>query len=330
MNLQAGTKYLKAFMTTLLSTDNFSPEKHPSIQKKTLIIILGPTASGKTDLSLKLARKLKTEIISADSRQFFKELKIGSAMPSPDDLLKVPHHFVGHLSIFDKYNVSQYETEALQKIYHVFEHNNNVIMCGGSGLYIDAVCYGIDELPDPDPKLRTLLNERLKSEGLKILQNELQKLDPLYFEIVDIKNPSRIIRALEVCIATGKPYSSLRKNSPQTRSFRIIRIGMELSRDILAERIRLRTLEMLKIGLEEEARALFPFRHLNALKTVGYKEFFAYFDGEYTYEQCIEKIMTSTRRFAKRQQTWFRKDKSTYWVNPAELEKIYEYIRYIG
>jgi tRNA dimethylallyltransferase len=289
---------------------------------KTLIIILGPTAAGKTNTAIELAKRHHTHILSADSRQFYKELRIGSAMPSDAELREVPHHFVGHLSVHDYYNVSRYETDALQCIDELFKDNDTVFMCGGSGLYINAVSNGIDELPDPDEEIRTRLRENLRVEGIGFLQKELTRLDPEYYRIIDQNNPSRLIRAIEVCLVTGKTYSALRSGKPRMRSFKIIKIGLTMPKEELIRRICSRVDAMIQAGFEEEARGLYPFRSLNALRTVGYNELFAYFSGQYSLEEAIAKINTNTWRYAKRQLTWFRREKETVWFHPSDLDGI--------
>jgi len=296
-------------MTTL----NFN-----NVENKTLIVIAGPTAVGKTAFSIKLAKKLQTEILSADSRQFYKETVIGTAAPTMEEREGVIHHFVGHLSIFDYYNVSMYEQDALIILNELFKKKQYVILTGGSGLYIDAVCSGIDLLPDIDLTLRKKLQKRLDTEGLFVLLDELKILDEDYFQIVDKQNYKRVLRALEVCYQTQKTYTSLRTQSAKKRNFDIVRICLTLPREELNNRIHLRTDEMLKNGFLEEARNLFPYRHLNSLNTVGYKELFDYIDGKYSLEMCIEKIKTQTRRYAKRQMTWFKKNKDYIFLNPLE------------
>jgi tRNA dimethylallyltransferase len=292
----------------------------------TLIIILGPTAAGKTSVAIEIAKYFNTEIISCDSRQFYRELKIGSAMPSDEELHEVTHHFIGHLSIHDYYNVSRFEKDALNKITELFSHHSYVIMCGGSGLYIDAVCNGIDELPDPDEKTRTDLQNLLAEKGIGALQAMLFEKDRDYYNQVDLNNPSRLVRALEVCIATGKPYSSFRLKNKQQRPFNIIKIGLDLPKEILHERIEKRTLGMIKKGLEKEALGLYPFRSINALKTVGYTEFFELFEKHVSLEETINKIKTNTRRYAKRQLTWFRRDPQIHWADPINIDAIIKWI----
>ena len=294
----------------------------------TLIIIAGPTAVGKTAAAISLAEKLRTEIISADSRQFYRELKIGSAMPDAEELARVKHHFIGNLSIHDTYNVSRYEQEALSILNTLFKTHDYVVMAGGSGLYIDAVRKGIDQLPDPDPELRKSLQLRHHEEGLNPLLAQLKLLDPQYYRQVDQRNPVRIIRALEVCLTTGRPYSSMRHGSGTARAFRSLTLCMEMPKETLMQRIIRRTGQMMRDGLEEEARELLPFRDLNSLNTVGYKEMFQYFDGACSREEAIEKIITNTWRYAKRQLTWFRRDKEIRVIQGGDgvESRLWEYI----
>jgi tRNA dimethylallyltransferase len=288
---------------------------------KTLLVILGPTASGKTDLAIKLAKRYGTEIISADSRQFYRELSIGTAKPSPEQLAEVKHYFIGHISINDRYSVAGFEKDAIRLLHELFQVHDVVVMCGGSGLYIDAVCHGIDEQPDNDPVTRNMLTEMYKTHGISYLQEQLCSLDPEYYREVDLSNPHRLIRALEVCMVTGKPFSSFRKGGKKERDFRIVKLGIDISREELITRINHRVDAMISSGLEEEARGYYDKRHLNALNTVGYKEMFAYFDGEISREEAIEKIRINTRRYAKRQMTWFRKDEAINWIKPGTLEQ---------
>jgi tRNA dimethylallyltransferase len=297
--------------------------------KKTLVVILGPTAVGKTSVSIKLAEKLNTEIISADSRQFYNELKIGTCIPSEEELKSVKHHFIGHLSINDYYNVSRFETDVLNCLNLKFKMQNLkfVLMVGGSGLYINAVCNGIDDLPDPDEQIRLHLKDIYKNKGIESLQIQLKKLDPVYYNEVDIANPNRLIRALEVCIQTGRKYSELRTQNPKPRDFRIIKIGLQRDINELYNIINNRVDRMIADGLVNEARNLLPCRNLNALNTVGYKELFLYFDGILTLTEAITKIKTNTRHYAKRQLTWFRKDKSTTWFHPSETNKILDFVK---
>jgi len=294
--------------------------------KPTLIVIVGPTASGKTGLAIDLASYFRTEIISADSRQFYHEIPIGTAAPTPEQLVKVRHHFVGQRSILEDYNVSRFEKEVLELLAEKFEEKEVMVMVGGSGLYINAVCKGIDDLPDPEPALREELNAIFQQKGISALQELLKQLDPEYFEQVDQNNPKRLLRALEVCRQTGKKYSDLRLDKPIERNFNILKIGLEVDRKLLVQRINQRTDKMLQQGWLEEAKTVFPYHHLNALNTVGFKELFMYLDGEWTLEQAIEKIKINTRRYAKRQMTWFRKDPDIHWFSPDDKEGILTFI----
>jgi tRNA dimethylallyltransferase len=282
----------------------------------TLLVVAGPTAVGKTSVAIDVARHFSSEIISADSRQFYRELKIGTATPSDEQLALVKHHFIGNLSLVEDYNVSRYEQEVLSILPDLFAKRTVVVMTGGSGFYIKAVCEGIDVLPDADPVLRKSLQVKLENEGLASLRGLLQKLDPEYYQIVDPANPNRIIRALEVCLATGKPYSGFRKQAPAKRDFRIIKIGLDLPREELHRNINNRVDRMMADGLEQEAREFYLVRHLNALNTVGYRELFDYFDGNCTLPEAVEKIKTNTRRYARRQLTWFHKDPDFTWMAP--------------
>jgi len=292
----------------------------------TLIVIVGPTASGKTSLAIKIAQKYNTEIISADSRQFYKEIPIGTAAPTIGEMQGVKHHFVGNLSVKENFNVSTFEQQVLQLLENKFRETKIMVLVGGSGLYIDAVCKGIDDLPDADEELRTDLNKLFNEEGLSALQQKLKQLDPEYFEQVDLNNPKRIIRALEVCIQTGKPYSSQRKGKAIERSFNIIKIGLEVPRKQLIERIDSRSNSMLADGWLDEAKSVLPFKKQNALNTVGYKELFKYLENEWSLEMALEKIKTNTRRYAKRQMTWFKRDKEIEWFSPDDFKGIIHFI----
>ena len=286
---------------------------------KILLVILGPTASGKTELAIKLAQYLNTEIISADSRQFYRELSIGTAKPSENQLNAVRHHFIGNISITETYNISRFEKDVMQLLDNLFRNHDVVIMCGGSGLYIDAVCNGLDEQPENDILIRHNLIDEYREMGIGFLREELKRLDPEYYGQVDLSNPNRLIRALEVCRATGRPYSSFRKGTIRERAFRTVKIGLDISRQVLVEKINARTDTMIAEGLVDEVRALASFRHLNALNTVGYKELFDYLDEKLPLEDAIEKIKINTRRYAKRQVTWFRKDSDINWIDPELL-----------
>ena len=297
-----------------------------SNSNKTLIVIVGPTAVGKTTLSIEIAQNYKTEIISADSRQFYKELKIGTAPPSMFELEKVKHHFIGNLSIFDYYNVSKFEEEALNCINSIFNEHQFAIMVGGSGMYIDAVCKGIDLLPSLDEELRFEINKSFEEKGIDYLRSKVKFLDPDFYAIADLANPKRLMRAIEVCIATGKPYSSFRTNITKPRPFQIIKIGLNEDRIELFARINERVDEMIENGLIEEAQQFFANKDLNSLNTVGYKELFDCFDGSISLEKAIENIKTNSRRYAKRQLTWFKRDESIFWFSPTQLDEIIEKI----
>lgn len=297
-----------------------------SSKQPTLIVIVGPTGSGKTALAVTLARHFFAPIISTDSRQFYRGLPIGTAQPTTEELSLAEHHFIADREVDDDFNSGRYEHEALARLDELFKRHNVVVAVGGSGLYIQALCEGMDSLPEADDELRQSLKQRLESEGLEPLFEELCQLDPEYAEVVDRHNPARIMRALEVCISSGKPYSHQRKGEKQTRPFRIIKIGTDLPRDVLYARINLRVDMMIADGLEAEARAMLPKRHLNALQTVGYREMFDYFDGNCSLDEAIELIKRNSRRYAKRQLTWFRRDAEIAWFSPHDIEPIISHI----
>jgi tRNA dimethylallyltransferase len=280
-----------------------------------LISIVGATAIGKTSLSIALAKHYKTEIISSDSRQFFKEMQIGTAVPSGEELNAVNHHFIQNKNILENYNVGDYERDAITKLNELFKYKSVVVMVGGSGLYVNAVMDGLDDFPDVDPKIRKELKEQLKEDGIEALQKILQKLDPISFHKIDIYNKQRLIRALEICIGTGKAYSSFLKNKKNKRDFIPIKIGISADREIIYNRINERVDIMMQNGLLKEVEKLYEHRALNALQTVGYKELFKYFDKEWDLEFAISEIKKNTRRFAKRQGTWFRKDADIKWFD---------------
>ncbi|PID95242.1 MAG: tRNA (adenosine(37)-N6)-dimethylallyltransferase MiaA [Bacteroidetes bacterium] len=288
-----------------------------------LIILTGPTAVGKTNLAISLALHYGTSIISCDSRQFYREMHIGTAAPSAEELAAVPHYFVGHLSIHDSYNVSKFEQEVLALLPRLFEKRDTVIMTGGSGMYIDAVTYGIDDLPDADEKVRREVKMEWHKNGLEGLRVWLQQLDPELCETIDLSNPNRMRRAIEVCLQTGKPFSTLRRGTPKERAFSFEKICLVRPREELYERINRRVDGMMAQGLEQEARALYQYRHLNALNTVGYKELFRYFAGEISLEQAVTDIKTHSRRYAKRQMTWFRRDPSYQYVTMADRDELF-------
>ncbi|MGB5360018.1 MAG: tRNA (adenosine(37)-N6)-dimethylallyltransferase MiaA [Eudoraea sp.] len=284
---------------------------------KYLLTVVGPTAIGKTKLAIDLATYFNTEIISADSRQFFKEMSIGTAVPSKHELESVPHHFIQHKSIHEIYNVGDFEKDALNVLDKLFEKYNIAIMLGGSGLYINSVIYGLDTFPEVDKEIRTKLNTIYKQEGIQVLQNKLKELDEDYYAKVDIQNPHRIIRALEICLGTGKTYSSFINKKKPPRPFTSFVIGLSMERSLLYDKINKRVDNMVESGLIEEARSLYKYKHLNALQTVGYTELFSVFDGIWDLDFAISEIKKNTRRFAKRQLTWFRKNKDIIWVDSA-------------
>lgn len=293
---------------------------------KTLIVIVGPTGSGKTDISIGVAEHFRCPILSTDSRQFYRGIPIGTAQPEPEQLERVEHHFIASHSLQEDFNCGAYEVAALQRLEELFATHDVVVAVGGSGLYVKALTEGMDDLPEVDAFLRKQLAERLQQEGLEALCEELYRLDPNFYAVVDRKNPARVLRALEVCIATGKPYSSLRTGTRRQRPFNIIKIGTKMDRAELYERINRRVDMMIEAGLEQEAREVYPLRHLNSLQTVGYREMFDYFDGVTTRDEAIELIKRNSRRYAKRQLTWFGRDGEIEWFDPRERVKILEYI----
>lgn len=283
--------------------------------KNTLISVVGATGIGKTTLAIALAEHFDTEIISADSRQFFKEMQIGTAVPTATELKSAPHHFIQHKSVIDSYSVGDFEKDALQLLEKLFKTKDVLILVGGSGLYVDAITKGLDSFPEIDSNIRVSLNQDLQENGLKTLQNQLKQLDPTYYEKVDLDNPHRIIRALEVCIGSGLPYSSFIGRSKPRRTFDVVTVGITADREIIYNRINQRVDIMMKDGLLDEVKRLSKFKTLNALQTVGYKELFNYLDGEWDLDFSVSEIKKNTRRFAKRQQTWFKKNEDTIWVN---------------
>ncbi|WP_417785017.1 tRNA (adenosine(37)-N6)-dimethylallyltransferase MiaA [Tenacibaculum sp.] len=287
-------------------------------QKNTLITIVGATAIGKTALSIKLAQHFNCDIISCDSRQFYKEMSIGTAVPEREELAAAPHHFIQNRSVFEDYSVGQFEKDALKTLDELFIKNPVQIMVGGSGLYVDAVLKGLDYFPDVDPKIRTNLTAELENKGIVYLQNQLRELDIEAYNSIAIDNPHRLIRALEICIGTGKTYSSFKNKPKAPRNFKNIKIGLKADREIMYDRINRRVDIMIEKGLMEEAKKLHPHKSLNALQTVGYRELFDYFEGNFTKEFAIEEIKKNSRRFAKRQGTWFRKDSNILWFDFQE------------
>ncbi len=295
--------------------------------EKTLIVTAGPTGIGKTDLSIKLALALNTYIISADSRQIYKELNIGVARPSEKDLAKVKHFMIANKSIFDYYSAGKYELETLDILKNIFKEKNTALLVGGSGMYIDAVCNGIDALPDADPEIRKYLTEKYKKEGIESLRFDLKKLDPEHYEKADLNNPKRLLRAVEVCIQTGKTYSSFLTKQNKKRNFKILKICLKRDREDLYERINRRVDLMTKEGLIDEARSLHKFKNLNSLNTVGYKELFDYFDKKHDLEEAIRLIKRNSRRYAKRQISWFKRNNDYNYFSPEDTNKILNFIK---
>lgn len=299
--------------------------EHPQT-KKTLVVIVGPTGSGKTNLAIEVARHFGTEILSTDSRQFYKGMPIGTAQPSAEQLAAVKHHFIADRLPEQELSAGGYEREALERLGDLFEHHNVVIAVGGSGLYIDALCYGFDELPSDTAHIRAELMQRLESEGLETLVEELRARDEAYWQVVDRCNPARVIRALEVCIASGRPYSEQRTATRRSRPFSTVKIGLLWPREELYDRINRRVDIMVGEGLEEEARSVSHLRHLSSLQTVGYREFFDHFDGKITRQEAIDLVKRNSRRYAKRQMTWFRRDESIHWIDRCNAQAAIEVV----
>ena len=296
--------------------------------KKYLVVVVGPTAIGKTALSIKIAQYFNAEIISADSRQFYKEMSIGTAVPSAEELLSIKHHFIQHISIHDKYSVGDFEKDAITCLDFIFERSHLAVMVGGSGLYVDAVTKGLDYFPDIDPNLRSTLNQQLQQDGLEVLVDKLKIVDPEAYNTIETDNPHRVIRALEVTLGSGQPYSSFLNKSKPKREFEIIKIGLTAERSKIYNRINERVDQMVASGLLEEVKSLLPFKNLNALNTVGYKELFSYLNGDVDLEFAISEIKKNTRRFAKRQLTWFRKDTDITWFDfKTDYNLIFDFIK---
>ena len=293
---------------------------------KTLIVVVCATGSGKTDISLRLATHFAAPIISTDSRQFYRGIPIGTAQPTAEQLATAEHHFIASHELTDNFNCGEYEVQALTRLEELFRQYDRVVAVGGSGLYIQALCEGMDNLPQADEQLRQSLTERLKSEGIESLLADLERLDPVYYQQVDRQNPSRVLRAVEVCLQTGQPYSSLRTGERHKRDFNIVKVGIEWNREQLYDRINRRVDMMIDEGLEAEARAVYHLRHLNSLQTVGYREMFEYFDGTITREEAIELIKRNSRRYAKRQMTWFRRDEEIRWFAPTEIDAMIDFL----
>jgi tRNA dimethylallyltransferase len=293
---------------------------------KILIVLLGPTGVGKTDIAVDLAFHCRCEIISADSRQIYKEMRIGTAVPDDMQLSRVKHHFIRSISVEDYYSSSIFERDVLELLPAIFSVNNIAIMTGGSGMYIDSVCSGTDDIPDVEPAIREKYIALYRDEGITGLRIALKMLDPEHYSKVDLKNYKRIIRALEICETSGRPYSSFLTRQKKERNFRILKIGLQRERDELYRRINSRVDDMVRMGLEDEARDLMRYRHLNALNSVGYREFFDFFDGKITREKAIEQIKRNSRRYAKRQMTWWAKDEEITWFNPQQISEIFAFI----
>ncbi len=291
-----------------------------------LIILTGPTGIGKTDLSIRTASRLHTEIISCDSRQMYRELQIGAAPPSAEQLATVKHHFIGNLSITDYYSAGRFELDTIKLLDNLFIKYDKVLMVGGSGMYIDAIVQGIDDLPTANPEIRSQIMRRLETEGIETLRTELKNLDPDYYETGDIVNPKRVLKALEVIAQTGKTYSSQRTGQAKQRPFDIVMVGLTMERQQLYNRIDSRVDAMLEAGLEAEARNLYKYKHLNSLNTVGYKELFGYFDGEYDFGEAVRLIKRNSRRYAKKQMTWFNRYQQMHWFNRTNEDNIMDFI----
>lgn len=297
-----------------------------NINKNTLVVLLGPTGVGKTAASLAISKHFHAPILSADSRQFFKEMRIGTAAPTPEQLALTPHHFVGHKSITERYSCGMFETEAIELLSTIFEKQPTALLVGGSMLYIDAVCKGIDNFPAPDPELRRSLENQLKQEGIESLRAQLKLLDPTHYNQIDLKNSQRVLKAVEVCLQTGKPYSSFLTNPQKQRPFKVIKIGLNRPREELYNLINQRVDLMIELGLVEEVRNLIPYRKHNALKTVGYREVFEYLDGTITLDKAIELIKRNSRHYAKRQLTWWARDNEIEWFHPDNIAELIKHI----
>ncbi len=296
------------------------------INTPTLLVLLGPTGVGKTNISIQLAKNFDCPIVSSDSRQFYKELKIGTAAPSAEELMQVQHHFIGSHSIFDEYNAGQYEKDAIQLLDGLFQKHDVVLLVGGSMMYIDAICNGMDDIPNVDAETRAYWQKQFADYGLEFIQNELKKFDPKHFEEVDLQNPKRIIHALEICSMIGKPYSDLRTGKKKSRNFNILKIGLNRPRPELYDRINLRVDNMIADGLLTEAEQFYSFKKLNTLNTVGYKEIYEYMDGNWSFEFAVNMIKQDSRRYAKRQLTWFNRDKEINWFHPENEEEILKFV----
>lgn len=297
----------------------------------TLLVVLGPTGIGKSALSIQLAKHYKTDIISADSRQFYKELSIGTAVPAAHELQEVPHHFIQFKSVTEYYNVSNFETDALQLVAELFKSRNIVVLAGGSMMYIDTICKGIDDIPTVDPEVRNGVLKWYEETGIEELRRRLMEVDPEYYSIVDLNNHKRMLHAVEIYQMTGVPYTSFRTRTIRQRPFRIIKIGLNQDRTALYERINARVDLMMEAGLLEEARQVYEFREYNSLNTVGYKELFGYFDGLYSLDEAVDLIKRNSRKYARKQLTWFRRDQEIHWFEPWQLTEIIQLVdRIVG
>ena len=296
------------------------------MNKPSLIVLIGPTGVGKTDLSLSIAERYKTDIVSADSRQLYADLKIGTAAPTPEQLARVHHHFVGTLKLTDYYSAAQYETEVMKTLNELFKIHPIVLLTGGSMMYVDAVCKGIDDIPTVDKDTREYMIKHYEEEGLERLCAELKLLDPAYYAQVDLKNPKRVIHALEICYMTGKTYTSFRTQQKKERPFNIIKIGLKRDREELYDRINRRVELMMEEGLLDEVRSVYEFKNLNSLNTVGYKELFNYLDGTWELPFAIEKIKQNSRIYSRKQMTWFKRDEEITWFHPDQQEEIFNHI----
>jgi len=327
MTLGLSSPFVSRHFERSLRSEKSHKKKNKTLNKKHLIVIAGPTASGKTATAIKVAKALDTVIISADSRQFYKELSIGTAAPTADELNEVKHYFVHNLSIEESYDVADYEQDVLSLLNVLFKTHDVVVMTGGSGLFIDAVCNGLDLIPDISTEIRDKVNDIYYKGGLYALQTEVEKVDPEYYRIVDRQNPRRLQRALEVYLQTGKPYSTFRQNKRTERDFNIIKTALLWDRDMLIERINRRVDCMMNLGLLDEVKSVYDKRHLNSLNTVGYKEIFEYLDGKTTLEQAVEQIKINTRQYAKRQMTWLRKNNDYQWFSVDEFDNLLQFIK---
>lgn len=294
---------------------------HNLTEDKTLVILIGPTGVGKTELSLSLAKRINSPILSADSRQIYNTIRIGTAAPSAEELSTVKHYFIGTLSLEEYYSAAQYETDVMNLLTELFRTHDKILLTGGSMMYIDAITKGIDDIPTVDEHTRALIKQRFETEGLERLTEELRLLDPEYYKIVDLKNHKRVVHALEICYMTGKTYTSFRKNIHKERPFRIVKVGLQRERESLFARINARVDTMMAEGLLEEAKSVYPMRHLNSLNTVGYKELFKYFEGEWNLETAVERIKKNTRVYAKKQMTWFKRDHEIVWLDADNMTK---------